>query len=167
MKLLVAVLLTLALAGPAFASGFINEAAVAIDARSRAIHNTFYKSIGDCEVNCVYSESIALGDEPILGVPPATDTAHVAISSGGMPGWLMVTIPEEATLTIGFIRFKEAVDGATFGYTWGDWAPFYIGAAKYDGAFKVGLWDSCQIQLAGSALGLVDVYWRMELISDD
>ena len=158
--------LVLALAAPAFAGGFINEAAVATDSRTRSIHNTFYKSIGDCEVNCVYSDSIALGDEPLLA-GTIDDTAHVNFGSGGMPGWLMVTIPEEATLTVGFIRFKEAVDGATFGYTWGDWALFYIGAAQYDGAFNVGLWDSCQIQLAGSGLGLVDVYWRMELISAD
>lgn len=161
MKLLV-LGLVLALATSAFASGFINEASVATDSRSRSIVNTFYKSIGDCEADCVYGTGIAVGDEPA-----AADTVDVAIGSGGMPGWLLVTIPEEATLTVGFIRFKESVDGSTHSYTWGDWAPFYIGEAQYDGAFNVGLWDSAHVTLGGSAGGLVDVYWRMELISDD
>ena len=156
--------LVLALATPAMATPFINNGSlVARDANGRSIVNTFYKSIGDCEASCVYNDSIAIGDEPVLGA----DTTDVAISSGGMPGWLILTIPEEATLTVGFIRFKEAVDGATFTYTWGDWCPFYIGEAQYDGAYNVGLWDSCKIILGGSAAGLVDVYWRLELISDD
>ena len=160
------VCLVLALAAPAFADihGQIDVTnAIARDAHGRAIHNTFYQSVGDCEADVVYGTTIAVGDEHTAG----TDTIGVAISSGGMPAWLMLQIPEEATLTVAFVRFKESVDGSTFSYTWGDWCPLYIGEAYREFAFNVGLWDSCHISFGGSAYGLVDAYWRMERISDD
>ena len=136
--------------------------AVATDWFGRPITNTYYQNKGDCEVDAVYGTTVSLGDEPI----PADDVS-VDIGSGGMPSGLLLTIPEEATLEVGFIRFKESVDGIEHSYTWGDWCPFYIGEVKYEDYFKCGLWESCHITLGGSGAGVVDVYWRLEMISDD
>ena len=139
--------------------------AVATDKYGRAITNTYYQNKGDVEVAAIYGTNVSTTSEPTLGV--GADTVDVAIGSGGMPSGIILTKPEEATLEMGWIRFKESVDGITHSYTWGDWCPFYIGAAKYEDYFKCGLWDSCQIILAGSAFGKVDVYHRWEMISDD
>ena len=164
-RLLLVALLVLVLAVPAASdeTGRIRTTrAIATDRYGRSIVNTFYQGAGHCEVNAIYGTNVALGDEPVVA-----DTVDVAISSEGMPGSLVLTIPTEATLDDMFIRFKESVDGVAHTYTWGDWSPVYIGAVRYDDLFQVGLWDSCHIVLAGSAYGKVDVYWRIERIMDD
>ena len=165
MKLLVTALLVLALASPAAADAYgriWTGNAVAKDVTATPITNTFFQNIGNCQVDCVYLTTIAIGDEPA-----AADSVDVAIGSGGMPGWLMLQVPEETNLTVAFIRFKESVSGATHSYAWGDWCPLYIGGEYREFAFNCGLWDSCHVTLGGSSGGLANVYWRMELISVD
>ena len=165
MKLFLTVLLVLALASPAAADAYgriWRGDVVAKDITAASIVNTFFQNIGDCEADVIYTANIAVGDEPV-----AADTMHVAIGSGGMPGWLMLQIPEETNLTVAFVRFKESVSGATHSYTWGDWCPLYIGGEYREFSFNTGLWDSCHVALGGSGNGKVDVYYRYELISDD
>lgn len=159
MKWLVVVLLALAV--PATAGNWINKSEVVAHNGRTSIVNTFYQGAGDCEVDAIYGTDVALGDEPTVA-----DSVDVAIDSGGMPGWLILTIPEEANLDDVFVQFKESVDGDTHSYAWGDIQPCYVGGAQYNDTFNVGLWDSCKIHLAGSAYGKVNVYWRIERISD-
>ena len=157
--------LVLALALPATADPYgriWRGNVVAKDANGTPITNTFYQCIGDCEVAAVYGTDVSLGSEPA-----AADTVDVEIGSGGMPGNLKVQFLGEATFTGAFIRFKQSVDGVTHSYLWGDWTPLYVGAVYREAEFTTGLWDSCHITLIGSAYGKADVYWRMELISDD
>ena len=163
MKLLLAALLVAALAVPASGS-FINSGEViARDGNGQLITNTFFQHAGDCVVDAIALTTIAIGDEPT-----AADSVDVAISSGGMPGWLMLQVPEETNLSVAFIRFKESVSGMDHSYTWGDWCPLFIGGEYREFAFNCGLWDSCHITLGASVNCVVDAfYWRMELISAD
>jgi len=167
MKWLILALLVLVFVVPAVADKYGRISAtnvVAVDYYGRPITNTFYQNAGDCEVDVWCGTDVALGDEPVV---PA-DSVDVEISSGGMVGWLLITIPAETNVTVMFIRFKESVDGVTHSYTWGDWAPCYVEPNEvYRDAFNVGLWEACQIVLAASSYCKADVYYRMERISDD
>lgn len=108
--------------------------------------------------------------DAIYTTTESPDTADIAFNPAGIPGWLHLVIPEEATLTRGRIVFKEA-DGVPYGgstqtYSWGDTINFYIGETLYDGWFKVTAWDECEIRLIGSAPGWVDVYCYVEKYTD-
>ena len=165
MKWLVAALLVMALAVPASADVYgriWRSDVVAKDQTGASIVNTQFQNVGDCVEDVIYTTNIAIGDEPV-----AADTMHVAVSSGGMAAWFMLQVPEETNLTVGFIRFKESVGGATHSYTWGDWCPLYFGGEYREFAFNCGLWDSCHVVFGGSGSGKVDVYYRFELITDD
>lgn len=161
MKLLVAALLVLALAVPVFAGGFINDAAVATDSRSRAIVNTFFQITGH-NPNVIYGT-----DASVYVEPAAADTKDIYIGSGGMPAWFLMQVPEETGLDMFWVRAKESVDGATHSYTWGDWVPIYVGGEYREFASNTGLWDSLQVVFTGAAYGSLRVYYRMEMISDD
>ena len=161
MKLLVAELLVLALAVPVFAGGFINDAAVATDSRSRAIVNTFFQITGH-NPNVIYGT-----DASVYVEPAAADTKDIYIGSGGMPAWFLMQVPEETGLDMFWVRAKESVSGATHSYTWGDWVPVYVGGEYREFASNTGLWDSLQIVFTGAAYGSLRVYYRRELISDD
>ncbi len=98
------------------------------------------------------------------------DTIRLAIDPTGIPGWLNLVIPEEATLTRGQILFTVPSSSPSVltapTYAIGDTIDFYIGEAKYDGWFKVTGWSAADIWLIGSGAGLVDVYWYTEKYTD-
>lgn len=98
------------------------------------------------------------------------DTIDVDIDPTGIPGWLHIVIPEEATLTRGRIVFTVPSSSPSFTtaptYAIGDTIEFYIGEAKFDDWFKVTGWSSADLWLIGSGAGLVDVYWWAELYTD-
>lgn len=98
------------------------------------------------------------------------DTVDVSIDPTGIPGWLHLTIPEEATLTRGRILFtvpsSSPIGSTAPTYAVGDTIEFYIGEAKYDDWFKVSGWSEASVWLIGSALGNVDVYWYVEKYTD-
>ena len=152
--------LVLALAAPALGGAYINDGnLVAYDANGRAIHNTFYKCEGD-------SVLFSYGTEGPVVCVADTCGPDISINPTGMPGWLLVTFPEEATTLTAWFKFFESVDGRDHSYAAGDWVPVYLGASEREVAFNVGLWDSCHVVVVGSAYGMMSAYWRVELISD-
>ena len=159
MKLFLAALLVAALALPATAGVFVNTPGVAVDANFSRINNTFYKCEGD-SVLFVYGT-----EGPVVCVAD-TCGPDISINPNGIPGWLIVQFPEEATTLTAWFKFFESVDGGTHSYAAGDWVPVLLGGEYREAAFNVGLWDSCHVVVVGSAYGEMSAYWRVELIGD-
>ena len=155
-KVLATVALVALMAAPAFGSAWYNSGnIVARDGNGRAIVNTFARADGD-SVQFNYDTD----------GPAAEDTMSVTIVPAVVPGWLLLTFPEEANALTAHVRFREVQDGLTFSRDWGEWFIKYIGGAERSFAFNVGLWDSCEVHVVGSAAGVMDAYWYVEGIGD-
>ena len=156
MKALLAGLLCLALTVTAAASA-INIPVVQSDANGRLIRETFINATGD-SVLFVYS---------VKG-PATVDTLDLNIDMS-YPGWFNFQFPEEANAITAWFRFKE-IDETSLAtattYTWGDWIPYYIGGSYRRDAFNVGLSDSLQMCVVGSAYGVMSVYYWTEEYRD-
>jgi len=163
-------LLVLALATPALATNYLNypEALMRSPYSYGYVTNTFFQSRAAVADSVIYGTNVSFTSKPdtLAGGGAGADTVDVTINPAGVPGWLLVTIPEEANLTMYWIRFKESVDGSTHSFAYGQWTPVYVGGAESKEAFNVGLWDIAQLVAAGSDTGKVDIYWRTEIISD-
>lgn len=151
------VLLALALS---LIAGVACAETIAIDAppdtRNDGIPELFCYPEGAREVEVLYSTTV--------------DTIRLNIDPTGIPGYLHIVIPEEATLTRGQILFtvpSSSPDGSTAPtFAIGDTCDFYIGEALYDDWFKVTGWSEADLWLIGSGAGLVDVYWYVEKYTD-
>lgn len=158
MKILLVAILALFLAGTAVAEN------ISIDAPpttpTSGVPDMFLYIEGDHSLQAIYAA--AAGNTTLAN--------SVSIAPTGIPGWLHIVIPEEATLTVGRIVFKERSDSPDFTtaatFAWGDTVEIYIGEAKFDDWFKVTGWDEAVLYLEGSAAGNVDVYWSAEKYSD-
>jgi len=160
-KLLLAALLVAVLALPASAGEFINDGSTVAYNGHYPIQNTFFQEKGD--VHFVrYGTDASAHTEPALA-----DTKDICIGSGGMPAWFLMQVKEEVGLEMFWVRKKESVDGMTHSYTWGDWVPILVDGAYREYASNAGLWDSLQVVFCAATYGSVDVYCRMEMISDD
>lgn len=154
MKKLLAALAVLALAVPAYA-GLVNMDVVARDGNGAPIDGLFAHMTGD-SVQFVYS---------VKG-PATVDTLDLNIALS-YPGWFNFQFPEEATALTAWFRFKEIDLGKlTTSYTWGDWFPYYIGEAYRRDAFNIGLAESLQMCVVGSAYGVMDIYYAVEEYRD-
>jgi hypothetical protein len=155
-KALLAGLLCLALAVPALASS-INIPVVQRDANGTAIRESFTNATGD-SVQFVYS---------VKG-PATVDTLDLNIDLS-FPGWFNFQLPAETNALTAWFRFKE-IDETAIGtnatYTWGDWVPYYLGGSYRRDAFNIGLSDSLQMCVVGSAYGIMDVYYWTEEYRD-
>ena len=155
MKVLIAAILALFMAGSAGAENY--NLNIPANTGEGGVHD-FFPSLADAWT------------QGVIYTTTEGDSADVSFNPAGIPGWLHVTIPEEATLTRGRIVFKEADDLAapwsTQTYTWGDTVNFYIGETLFDEWFRVSGWDEVEIRLVGSAPGFVDVYCWAELYTD-
>ena len=137
---------------------------VAIDAppstREDGIPELFPYPEGDKEADMIYADATA----------NTTLLNYLDIDPTGIPGWLHLTIPEEATLTNGRLLFTvpssspSLLTAPTFAA--GDTIEFYIGEALYDNWFHVTGWSEARLWLEGSAEGVVDVYWYTEKYTD-
>lgn len=158
MKVLIAAILALFMAGSACAENVAIDAPPETRAGAAGHEGMYCYPEGDRVVDALYTA---------LTVP---DSVDVDIDPTGIPGWLHIVIPEEATLTRGRIVFTVPTSSPDLTtaptYAAGDTIEFYIGEAKYDDWFKVTGWSSADLWLIGSAPGKVDVYWYVEKYTD-
>ena len=137
---------------------------IAIDAppttRESGVPDMFCYPEGDLEAAVIYAD--AAGNTTLLN--------YLDIDPTGIPGWLHLTIPEEATLTDAWLLFTVPSSSPSVltdpTYAVGDTLNLYIGEAKYDEWFKVTGWSSARLWLEGSGEGDVAVYWYTEKYTD-
>ena len=154
MKKLLAALAVLALAVPALA-GIVNKDIVAWDGSGRNIDGLYTHCTGD-SVQFVYS---------VKGTA-TVDTLDLNIALS-YPGRFVFHFPAEANALTAWFRFKEIDDGKlTSAYTWGDWFPVLLSNARLDDEFRIGLAESLQMCVVGSAYGVMDIYYRIEEYRD-
>ena len=157
MKKLLAALLVLALAVPVFAQR-VDIPVVLQDGNSKDMPANVYINCTGDSVHLCYS---------VKG-PSTVDTLDLNIELS-YPGWFNFQFPAEANANTAWFRFKEideTVLGTDATYTWGDWFPYYLGGAYRRDGFNIGLAESLQLCVVGSAYGVMDIYYWVEEYRD-
>ena len=157
MRVLIAAIVALVLAGTVGADNVPIDAPAQTRSGATGHEGMFFHVEGDHLEDLVYGTANA-------------GTVDIAIDPTGIPGWLHISIPEEATLEEVRFVFWEPVSTpdltGDLTYASGDTCEFYIGASRYEGWFKIAGWDRVEMWLIGSGYGLVDVYWYVEKYTD-
>ena len=146
MRKLLAGLLVLVLAVPAFAD-WINKPVAVLDGQGVKVSDgTFFRIEGDS-----------------LRARAAADTiAWTDVDLTGQTGWFNFKVPEVTSLVSLHFAFKESQTGITHSYSWGDTFLYPVSGEACRDAFQIGGADSFRFRATASSDAMFSLYYWIE-----